>query len=687
VRLRFGSERLRVLPRSGLVQLGTVAGVTLALGSVSLVYPFGRDQGIYGLLARTVLQGQTLYRDVLAGVPPMTVLTHLLAQLLFGSSMTALRLLDLLWTAATAGFVYLFFARAFGRSWQAVTAGVLYSFLYYTLDFWNSAQVDGFLNLPVAAAFALAATALASRRSARNTGWQWFGAGLLVGAAVFFKYSILALVPALAVLALVVPEGRKRWNWRAALVFVSGSACLCIIVLGLLGASGALGGFLEPWLRYGAGYVRVGSAATGPLGALGQLLDRCLLHPDLGIGAVLGLPGLFASILLFVRGRKGTRQRLRMGLVAVWAWLGVAALAVLVQGKLFTYHYLPLLPPLAVLATFGLALLLEPAVGSLRRDWQRRLLLAGLAFAILASTSYPSRFKDLLRVASGAEFAPHFWKRDLHETGDFSFGEQMVVADYIRDFSGPADRVLVWGVDPLINFLADRRSVTRFPYNHVLISDWAWEGHRAEFLRDLTGHPPELLVVTHEDATPWQTGRDEDSFEAMMGLAPLRQFVTANYELEIQIGRFDVLRRIGADSAAEASLRGSALLAEDLEEAVGYVQHLDTGRFRVVAWPGWDSRQTAELHALSRPETVIEQSELNRYFWLNRGDVDALMPALSIWVRFDERPFARLSPFSYQNDAEHFEADYYRFTLLHTCQNGRVLVFAVEASPGAEEPG
>ena len=76
--------------------------VALCLVSGGLFFPFGRDQGNYAYPAWAWLDGQMPYRDVYVFKPPATVWVHALAQLLFGHSMVAVRILDLGWTVATA---------------------------------------------------------------------------------------------------------------------------------------------------------------------------------------------------------------------------------------------------------------------------------------------------------------------------------------------------------------------------------------------------------------------------------------------------------------------------------------------------------------------------------------------------------------------------------------------------------
>jgi hypothetical protein len=75
------------------------------------------------------------------------------------------------------------------------------------------------------------------------------------------------------------------------------------------------------------------------------------------------------------------------------------------------------------------------------------------------------------------------------------------VADYIEQHTSPADKVLVWGFRPIINFTAHRETpVTYLPYplSHVdtpLAHRWADEFHT-----QLTTNPPALIVNMIEEA-------------------------------------------------------------------------------------------------------------------------------------------------------------------------------------------
>ena len=574
--------------------LFVVLGASAVLGSVSLIYPFGRDQGIFACIADMVLHGKTMCRDIVMGVLPMTVFVHELALALFGHSMTAIRVLDLLWTMATAGFVYWFVKQGTDRRWLAVVAGAMYTFQYYFSDFWYAAQPDGFLNLPVAAAFALAVSGLGSEgqtagpgsvaRSAANSWGKWLGAGILVGVACFFKYTIGLLVPGLALFALFASRGERRVRRRNLAAFIAGVLACAVLVLSAIALSGALPGFVQGQLRMVLPYSG-GGVAQGSMPALAlRMLSTFFQQPDYGVGVVLGLVGLVLMVFLVFRPKDEPSQRLKSAAWLVLTWLGSAVLSVYVQGKFFFYHYLPVLPPLAILGALTLAVVLRPLWSCTPAGCS-----AGESSRLRPWFSWPAR---AIPSGSGTWLRWHLPRTESGTTGearsmginDWFLAEQMEVADYLRKHTGRSDRVVVWGVDPLVNFLARRQTVSRFIYNHPLVAVWAWAGYRAELMSALRADTPEVFVAEHDDATPWVMGHELDSYEALKAFPELRDFVAGGYELTMQIGRFDVLRRAGPDSMPSAADLRAAGLEDDLNEALRFVAGLDTADYRALFW-------------------------------------------------------------------------------------------------------
>jgi len=214
----------------------------LLLGSATLVYPFGRDQGEYGYIASAVLDGKVSYRDIFNVKPPLTHVVHEVAFTLFGRSMLSIRLLDLLWQCATGLVILLIARRISGRRWVGGLAAALYGIWYYSVDFWSIAQTDGFLTLP--AALAVLCFLIGRERSTRVA---FLACGVAVGAAVLFKYPIGLLLPGLMLLAFQPP---RQFAWRNASLIAVGFCGALAVCAGTLAAQGALRDFISIHLNY-----------------------------------------------------------------------------------------------------------------------------------------------------------------------------------------------------------------------------------------------------------------------------------------------------------------------------------------------------------------------------------------------------------------------------------------------------
>ncbi|HDQ98996.1 MAG TPA: hypothetical protein ENN51_01725, partial [candidate division WOR-3 bacterium] len=562
-----------------LLPAAVVTAATLVFGSVSLIYPYGRDHGIYAWLAWAVRSGRVMYRDLFMGMAPLTVLVHALAQF-FGRSMVVLRVVDLAWTLVTALLFFALVRRVSGRAWPSAAAGALYAFCYYQFGFWDTAQVDGFLNLPVVAALLVALPAFDS--AARR---RWFAAGCLLGVAFLFKYPAGVFLPGLAAFAFY------RWS-KARGVFgpgwlVAGFFLPVAVFLLVLTASGALGAYFEPVFRRALSYPALAHLGEGPFGRFLRMFAEYLRRPASAVPLVLGGTGLAAGLVRFARRKAGKVGRGSSSfsrlLVLSSAWLFLALVQVYAQGRFFPYHFLTLLPPLAVAAVAGLA----PPQGPGCRTAVRAvsyLLLAVLAVGVVSVTPYRRSFADLARVAAGPATLADYWHLPRQGTQDFRLSEQLQVADYLRARTTPEARVLVWGADPLINYLARRRGVTRFGYHHPLVSAWGWNELRREFIAALAADPPAVIVVAGHDATPLVTGHELDSREALVAFTPLRALVVRDYELEARIARFAVLRR--ADSDRTPPALPPDRLETNLAEARAAIGGMNPASDRAVLWPG-----------------------------------------------------------------------------------------------------
>ncbi len=508
----------------------------LIFGAPSLLYPFGRDQGEYACIANAALSGKVIYRDVFNVKPPLTHLVHALALVAFGRSMLAIRLLDLVWQAATVLAVAGVARRLYLRPGSGVLAAFVYAASYYCFDYWDTAQTDGWLTLPVA----LAVLAFLVARE-RDAPWADVACGALLGIAALLKYPIAILLP---LLALPWARGRVRRLWRLGLGFAAPFAVAAAVL--------ALQGALASMLAAQAAYVVAYNGVAGGGGYLASVLGRLLRWHWTSFLLLLGAAAL-ACDLAYLR-RHGPGARHEPPLQTAWplvAWWLAALVSFAAQNKGYAYHALPLLAPQAIVVAH-VALAARDRLG-VPRALRLALVGLGLAYplaqvALYCARGYPYTPAAAVAVATGrTPLAAIYENRafGIYGQGDYALQADLEVARYIQAHSAPGDTVFIWGFEPGIYFLAGRDCASRFIYNYPLYGQAARAEYRTALMAELEARPPLYVVVVREDAIPMVTGTMEDSLAALGGFPELARLIGSRYATEAVIEHLTVCRRIG----------------------------------------------------------------------------------------------------------------------------------------------
>jgi len=196
-------------------------------------------------------------------------------------------------------------------------------------------------------------------------------------------------------------------------------------------------------------------------------------------------------------------------------WIALSALAIVMQRQLAGYHFLLLVP--------GLAL----ACAQLART--RAGYAAVAVLVVLSLRGWPSAYGG-----------------DNVTRGTFSPADEQAVAGYIATHTQPSDGILVWALAPGIYALADRHPVTRFPFHRLLLTDArlahevpGLDARRAALLARMREDPPAYIVLGIKDANPFEP----DSFTSLLGFRELNEIVRRDYHDETKIGHFVVLAR------------------------------------------------------------------------------------------------------------------------------------------------
>lgn len=503
-------------------------GLALLVLLPTLAFPFGRDQAVFAYVGEVIARGGMPYRDAWDLKPPGVYLAYAFLAALAPNGaalMTAVRLADLLVAAVTAWLL----ARLVMRLTEAeeeqaprwlIGAAVAgwYAGLYLHGTYWSLAQAEAWANPFLLGGVLL----LLGKPEERPRPVAAFVAGGLLGAVALLKFT--AVLPALPVLGWVIwstwrTERKPATAATLLALFGAGGALIVACGAGWLAVGGALDSYLDIQRGFVAPYARLG--ATG----LGERLAGLFGH-TLGWARLAWLPvGLAAFGLASKRewraeGRGVAGATLFAGLLAVW-W----------QGKYFGYHWQTALPWLALSAAVGT----EVLAARLRLP---RFLAATLLPMLALGWSVAAHWSDYagaVQYASGTLTRKSWIQRfGRPRRGDYAFFATERAAAYVRKHTHPDEPVLVWGFEPAIYLLADRRPTTRFFFNVPVTVRFAPEAWRQEFLAAFDAHPPQMLVVLRNDPIPWATAREDDSSEQLAEWTELAERIRRNYR---EVGR------------------------------------------------------------------------------------------------------------------------------------------------------
>ncbi len=508
-----------------------------ALLSPLLTYPLGRDQGVFATVADVIQGGGMPYRDAWDTKPPGIFYVFWLSFRLFGRSEMAPRLLDVFWTLATAVTVWAL-ARRLLSPWAGLAAGLILAFRYVTHGYyWHTTQCDGFASLPLA----LAALAVVAAEEKKSAGWA-AAAGALTAVAIAFKFTlgIFLLVPLVAIAASSKESARPRLARAAACL--AGCAGFLLLVGALMWRAGALKPMVETLFVWDSQYARVEAPGLAQHNAL-QEIAQFLIGDPLPLLFPIGLLAVVGATDLIVRPESG---RMRW-LAPAWALALIAQ--IWVQGRYYSYHWLPVLPPLAMLAAQGLRSLAFLLSRSSKRWLGRAVSAAGLvALCALLGFAYWSFLKFPIRSLMGQVPRETYLRGfDRATLTDFSLLADSQMAAWLQERTEATDPVFIWGFESLVYFLADRPPASRFIHNLPLIAHWSPPEWRAELIRDMEEKRPTYVLVLYNDPQPWLAGRWDDSASQLATYPELKRLLDEKYRRTERLGDFEVWERESGD--------------------------------------------------------------------------------------------------------------------------------------------
>jgi 4-amino-4-deoxy-L-arabinose transferase-like glycosyltransferase len=466
------------------------------------------DESQFLLVARSLLDGHAPYTEIFERKPPGIFVLFAAAQLVFGRTVAAIRILGCLAVAASAVLLFLI-----GRSLKNPTAGLLAGMLYtiFSLTYGRSTSLELCFTPFVLFAFYL----VLSRDAEEMLGGVSLPLtlGFVAGAALQISYLVVFDLSALGLFFLVslppsVRARRARLFRFLGLVAVGPIAFFAAAVLSFA-AAGHFAEYLDA--NFGAN-LRYVAGSRVDYGRLAWMISRRVRE---------SFPLWFALVLapFYLAFFRGLDSGTRRGLLAGFLWSCFAFPGICATGYLFAHYFLELLPAqclvcaLVVTATIGVV----EGVSVVRSFLLIVLILLGPVLRALESP-----------LTQTAQTIRHRYVAGIANWGD----APAAVADYLRPRLSESDYLYVSDYHPILYYLLPARIPTMYPMPPQL-ADEKW--------RNRTGVDPDEEVRSIFRKRPLYVVKAEKGANSFYRI--LDEELDRSYQLEKTIGGVAIYRR------------------------------------------------------------------------------------------------------------------------------------------------
>jgi len=437
-------------------------GVACLWTGMSLSYPFGWDQGILSWAGHVVVRGGMPYRDAWDMKGPVAYYVFALTEAIFGVNLWGVRVGDAAFLTLTSACI----GRAVSKLTDPATgrwSAILFYLWYASHSYWHTAQPDGW------AGMLMAVVMLPALVQGDLIGPLKMGlAGACVGLMSLVKptYAVFLVLPLLSSFS----TRASRWVVDAAAV-MGGWIVPIALCVGWFEAHGALRDLWAVYVRYpSTAYTELGALAFGERAR--GLVEYLFQAPVMAVGLPMVIVGALALW-----------QTHRAPALALVSWILLVAFIVVLQGRFFAYHWLPMLPAAVVLGAVGFQAVLPRA----------KALVITLVAVSVSHCLVPIVFEQMRFVSwiTGRTDTAHYYD------GYGEAGNDMRAVDWLRNRAREG-KVFVFGWNTGIAWLGHRETVSRFGFSMPLLIGEGLDvraEYRDELLRTLRADPPTYIIL------------------------------------------------------------------------------------------------------------------------------------------------------------------------------------------------
>jgi len=455
-----GKEKIKkVFQKKWWLVLGIIV-FFLRLPSLFEPFIYG-DEGIYLTLGQAIRKGLVLYKDIHDNKPPLLYSLAALA-----GNFSYYRAILFLWSFIT---IYLFYKLSF-LLFKNKSAQIISTFIFAILTSihtfeGNVGNAENFMTLPTLGGFYFF---LKAKK------WQhYFFAGILFSLATLFKVPAAFDFAAALVFFLTLFLSKKNKNYSLFIIHYSLFIC----------------GFLVPILATFAYYASKNALNFYLSAAFFQNLPYLASWtPDKTKIANLPLPLLIRAILLGIALILVFLYRKKISLMTkvLLIWFSFSLFAALLSSRPYPHYLLQVIPSLS----FSFGLLTEKN----KEKFIPLFLFFCLVFSFLYFKfwHYPniSYYLNFYQFALGQKTKDEYFNYFGKETKYL-----YQVAQYLKLYTTPQEKIFLWGNQPSIYALAERLPSTRYTVVYHIVDFNTYQ----ETMNTLNKNPPRYIIIHNEE--------------------------------------------------------------------------------------------------------------------------------------------------------------------------------------------
>lgn len=486
-------------------------GIAFVLLVVSFSVPMGQDEGMWSYIGRIwVEDGLPPYVAAVENKTPGVFELFAVSHLMFGTTVTPMRILGILSIVATSLVIY-YIDRELESGISGILAMTMFGFAmgWRLMDGYFIAHTETFMILFSSLAILLLLKTIQNHSC--NLELRTFFCGLLLGLAINFKQIALFSYAGWICLLFLSPIQNATWRRKLIAAMIAGfgiALALTVAAIPLFATGVSFKDYVE-----GAWLILFSKGSSPPIewesysafeAIVRSLIERVFSFFEVWIASRVVL--FYPFLLLLVFDRKLWRNQLFVGLVAwgVFEFLGSNA-----SGYYYGHQLRQPVPALASIVGIALGRHIYKMLAESKYKGKHAVVL--LLFVILLWLPYEPMIRggvSIVRGTSDSDRAMGYWIKNNSERSDYI---------YIAARRG----------SPVLAY-SDRLSSSRY-FSTIFLLD---ENRRKELLRDFAEKPPIYVLMDKEDKSP--------------NMEWLRRYVRLDYRPINTEGRFDVFLRMNS---------------------------------------------------------------------------------------------------------------------------------------------